>query len=421
MTRRVVLAFLLLFAAIGALLFVLREERRDDRKQREEARLLQFDDRSVKAVVATGTGLEARFERNETGWRMTEPVFDAVDPEAVEEILQAAKRSRVLRVLENPETLSSYGLAPPEGSISLEADHPVPRLDLGIEDPTRQGLFARVQGREGVLLLGYPDASVLRSLNPYDLRDRTLTGVISAEVVGITVERGGESVVLKRDADGWWISRPLPMPASDQKVEALLGRLDRTIPKVLDDAGYPPAPSVGLDPPRVRITLDTADERRELRFGDSASLPYLPATRDDRETLMGLDRDALSDLPLDVPSLVDWKLTKSNRYRVVAWQDAAPSGTVSAERTAESRWRSSDGNEIPEDVVLAYLARLLEAPVESVTSGEAPDEETRIIRFRTEDGGEDAVHIHGERIATLDSLPGIVFRLQNEIPPPPDQ
>ncbi len=419
MARRIAVAVAVLAAAVGALLFFSRREDREAREERRAASLLRFDDREVRSVEVRGAAGDARFERAGKGWRMTAPVADAVDPEGLENLLRATKRSPVLRVVDRPEALAAYGLDPPVASVRIEADHGVPRLDLGIEDPTRQGIFARVEGRPGVLLLGYPDAIVLRSLDPNRLRDPSLAGVRMSEVVAATVERGGGRLRLERGRGGWWITEPSRMPASDPRVDALLSGLERIVPAVLDDSAFPPAPELGLDPAEVRIVLDTAATKRVLGFGSARPEGWVPAVRDDRETLMRIDRSAVDRLPLDEAALADTKLTKANRYEVTFWEDVQGSLRVAAERSGESTWTGAGGREIPEDRVLGYLARVLEAPVAAIERGSPPTSEPRVIRFRLADGSEDRIRIHPERIAAIDSLPGIVFRLKSDLPPAP--
>jgi hypothetical protein len=419
MARRLAVALAVLVVAVGVLVFFSRREQRETREERRAASLLRFDDREVRAIAVHGAATDARFERAGKGWRMTAPVADAVDSEALEKILRAAKRSPVLRVVDRPEALESYGLDPPVASVRIEAGREVPRLDLGIEDPTRQGIFARVEGREGVLLLGYPDAIVLRGLDPNLLRDPSLAGIVMAEVVAATVERRGTALRLERGRGGWWITEPTRMPASDQRVAALLGALERIVPAVLDDSAYPPAPELGLDPAAVRVVLETPAAKRELRFGTPAEAGWVPAIREDRETLMRLDRTAIEGLPFDEAALADGKLTKANRYEVTSWEDAHGAFRAAGERTGESDWTDAGGAGIPEDRILGYLARVLEAPVAAIERGSPPTSDPRVIRYRLADGSEDRIRVHPERVATIDSLPGIVFRLKSDVPPAP--
>lgn len=419
MARRLVVALAVLVVAGGALLFFSGREERETKEERRAASLLRFDDREVRAIAVRGAETDARFERSGKGWRMTAPVGDAADSEAVEKLLGATKRSAVLRVIDRPEALEAYGLDPPVASVRIEAGREVPRLDVGIDDPTGQGIFARVEGREGVLLLGFPDAILLRGLDPNRLRDPSLAGTRMSEVVAATVERGGKALRLERGRGGWWITEPSRMPASDQKVESLLGSLERIVPAVLDDSAFPPAPELGIDPAAARVVLVTSAAKRELRFGAPVDAGWVPAVRDDRETLMRLDRSSVEGLPFDEAALADTKLTKANRYEVTFWEDVRGSFRAAAERSGESTWTDAGGAGIPEDRVLGYLARVLEAPVSGIERGSPPTSDPRVIRFRLADGSEDRIRVHPERVAAVDSLPGIVFRLKADLPPAP--
>ncbi len=356
-------------AALGVLLYVLvAREAGEDREARAEARLVAFDDRSLSALVISTRDGRARFERRGGSWRMTEPVEDAADPAAIETLVRALRRVSVQRTISQPESLSAYGLDPPVASIEIGASTEVPRVDLGDPDPTGEGLFARVAGREGVLVLGLPEAFALHGPTPDRLRDATLLGGLSTAVAEVGIRVGEASLRLARESDGWWIVEPERLPASDATVAALLSRLEAARVQVFGDGIDPEDPSLGLDPEALRIRVETPEGTREIVLGATGEAGIRAALRDDRKTILLVEGAAEIDPAPRTDAFLDRKLTKANRYRVVAFTDANDGRAVRATRKGESSWETEDGTPVPEDAVLAYLARLLEAPI----AGTAP-------------------------------------------------
>lgn len=72
----------------------------------------------------------------------------------------------------------------------------------------------------------------------------------------ILLERSaGPLIRLERDGDGWWMRSPVEAPADAESVKRLLAILRARVERVLP-ADAAAAGRLGLEPPRIRLTLD---------------------------------------------------------------------------------------------------------------------------------------------------------------------
>lgn len=85
---------------------------------------------------------------------------------------------------------------------------------------------------------------------------QTLTGIVAADLRVITVERDGEPrIQLERAQDGWRLREPLDLDADPGQVERLLSVLTAPVQRSFP-AQSASLRELGLDPPRLRLTLD---------------------------------------------------------------------------------------------------------------------------------------------------------------------
>ena len=106
--KRILILVVVVIALMATVLFIRQREQEQARVDQAEARLLSFGDREVSAVVMTVEGVDWRFEPVDRGWRVTEPVVDAASTDAVNQLISAANRVGVTRVIEDPEALSAF-------------------------------------------------------------------------------------------------------------------------------------------------------------------------------------------------------------------------------------------------------------------------------------------------------------------------
>ncbi len=416
MGRRIALA-LVLVVGLGIAFSVL--SRREEHRAREEDRkamLLRFDDRAVTAVVLAVGGVDWRFVPEAGGWRVAAPLNDAAGAKALTALLRACRLTAVNRVIEEPEALSAYGLDPPVAKLRLEGVH-VPTLELGEVDPTGEGLFARVEGRPGILVLELPTGLPLLRPEPSALRDRALLSVSPSEVRGLVVRAGGGETRAEREPTGWWITAPRRLPASDAQVDHLLRGLAEAEVRAFEDGARPQDPGLGLGADAVEIRVATESGERILRLGATTRKGLRYATRDDRATVLALEPASLASLPLDRDALLEKRLTKVNRYLVAAFDYRAGAERFSAKREGKGPWLTDTGEALQDGSVYGFLARALEAPTTGWAEGAPTGDPAAVLEFELEGGAKDRVEFyHGMRARTA-SLPGLLYQLAS---PPPD-
>jgi hypothetical protein len=415
MRGRIGLAVLAVGLLAAGVWWTRRQEDRAARIERAESRLSAFDDRAVTAFTLETRSGTWRVVRAAKGWRIASPVDDAASAAAVEALLVAARRAPVVQRIEPADQPSSYGLDPPLARLTLEGVA-VPPLELGDVAPTGEGLFARVSGRPGVLILRLPDGAALVAPDGAKLRDPSLTDLPQSAVDGIVLARGG--VRLARGDDGWWIEAPRRLPASSERVDELLGAILGLTIVGADDAGAASDPRFGLGPRADRVTLRSGTETRAVTFGADAGGGRRYAASEGRGAILIVDAAPLADMPRDVDALRAVKLTNVNRYHVTEVVYASGAMRFSAKRKDDATWTAASGAAVPAARVYALLVALLEAPTSSWSERAPTGAATATLEYVTEAGARGRVEIFGDR-ASWSGAPGATFHLASPAPPVP--
>jgi len=415
--RRLLVGLLALALAAAAAWVVARREQVRERHDRAEARLLTFDSRAVTGLVLTTPQQTWRFERGEEGWRMVSPVTDNASDRDVYTLLAVTQQTTVVETIDEPEALASYGLDPPFLTLRVLGPE-VPVLYVGTPTPLNDGVFARIEGRPGVLVLDRWEAEAFRK-DPAALRDRSLTGLLLSEVTALEIRRGAKRVRVEREGDAWWLTEPLRVPASGSAVDRVLSALDETAVMGFQDFGDPAEPRFGLDGPETWIvTLYLPDGSHELRIGAPAAEGARYAKRQGREAILAVPDEGMDALTVDPAELGSDTLTPYNRYRVARFDYRTAEDRLSAARDESGVWSSSDGAVLDEGAVYGLLVRTLEARVEGFDAADArsPGEPLATLDVTLEDGASDRISFLPRDRAVVASLPRLVFRLRSAPP-----
>ncbi len=415
--KRLLAGLLALLVVSAAAWFVLRRERQQQRAQRTESRLLQFDDREVSGLEIRREGRDWLFEQRDGRWYVTEPVDDLASAAGVRRLLSVVQQATVIETVEQTEDLAAYGLDPPLQSLQVVGPA-VPALHLGDVTPLGDGVFARVEGRPGVLVLGRVEAETLRT-PPEGLRDRSLTGLLGSEVIAVELRRGGASLRLERVDQTWWLTEPTRLPASIPAVDGLLGALDESPVVGFLDGVDEADPRFGLDSAdTLRVTLQTSVARREVRIGAAVSEEARFAWRDDRPPVLAVLAEPLDAVVVDERRMASGTLTPFNRYRVTRFDYRVGADTLSAARDEGDVWVGEDGRRLDEGAVYGLLVGLLEARISGwiAAEGEPAGEATASLTFTLESGQGDRIEFFPDRRARVESLPHVLYRLPADPP-----
>jgi len=415
--KKTLVLMAVVIALIAGVLVIRHREEAESLRERAEQRLLTFGDREVEAIVLTVEGVDWRLEPADGLWRVIEPVEDAADPDAVNQLIAAANRVLVTRVIDEPEALSAYGLDPAVATVRFEGVGAV--LHLGTVSPTGDGLFARVDGRPGVLVLESTmlTAAALDHPDPQRLRDPQLFGIPRTDVAGLRASLRTEELRVERRPDGWWIAEPRALPASDEVVEGLLDAFDEATVLEFRDGADGASPELGFGDDSLGVDVETSDGIRRFVVGSRTPGGERFATRDDRSAVLKIDGGGFDDLGFDLQNLAARRLSRVNRYHIDRFTYRNGGASLTAERIGE-QWATEQGDPVPEETVYAMLASVLETPVAgwsgTASAGASPIAE---LRYRLQDGNEGAIAFLPGNRATVSGVEGVVYDLEG--PPPP--
>lgn len=160
-------------------------------------------------------------------WQITAPETLAVDPDAVNGLVNTLKDMNSDRLVEeNATNLAEFGLTQPQLQVSVtKKDGKVTKLLIGDETATSSGYFAKLGGENKVYTIGSFNKSSLEKTYQ-DLRDKRLVTIDSEKLSRVELAAKGQTVEFgKNPQNEWQIVKPKPMRADNWAVEELVRKL----------------------------------------------------------------------------------------------------------------------------------------------------------------------------------------------------
>lgn len=295
------LVLLVLAAGLGYYAYFVeptKETSREARAKREKLFTVEaekIDELTVKAVNGDVTKL------TKTGdtWKIVSPAALAVDPAEVSAITTALAGLEQEKVVEeNPPSLKEFTLDPARISITFHSagETGTHRLDVGVKTPLGENLYAKLEGKPAVFLIGsYREDALNKST--FSLRDKTVLTFDREGANFLKIDNGKAPIVIARTDKIWRLSTPIDAAADFTVVDGLVGRLYQSRMKAyVTDDGTKDLKKYGLDKPQYTVTIGAGSARSELAIGTKTEDGNVYARELTRPNIFALEGTLLDDL-----------------------------------------------------------------------------------------------------------------------------
>src|ERR1017187_7233235 len=239
-------------------------------------RVLDFQSKDISGLKIELTNQVYTLERSGDQWQIKQPLDVRANYSTVSSILdelEFAERNRSITEKElTGMTPKDFGLETPRVRLTLRNKKESMILLVGNETPTKDAVYAQLQGKEDVLVV--PKSiyeRVDRTLD--DLRDRTVVDFQAASATRVEIKSADRVIELAKSAittnaePRWALTRPLAARADQRKVGELLADLGglRVTDFVSESARDIPA--YQLDEPEREVTVWTGESGKTLQIG----------------------------------------------------------------------------------------------------------------------------------------------------------
>jgi hypothetical protein len=235
--------------------------------------ILKFDRDKVDGIDINGGDKPIQLVRENTEWKIAQPLQVRADYGAVEGLLgklQSAAMKSIVTDAAVPADLKKYGLDKPAATVDLRMGSAKATLELGgkAQDNTS---YARDASQNAVVTVDSALADDLRK-TAADYRRKDVFEFRSYNANRVEFTRGGQTVVFEKvkgegkDAtDKWRRASPSPADADKDKMESLLSRVSNMRATSFVDASA----KTGLGSPVMTVVAGFGDPKKEehVSFG----------------------------------------------------------------------------------------------------------------------------------------------------------
>ena len=243
-------------------------------------RVLDFQSKDITGLKIDLTNQVYTLERLGDQWQMKQPLNVRANYSTISSILDELEFAERNRVITGKEltglTPKDFGLENPRARLTLQNKKGSMILLIGSETPTKDAVYAQLQGKKDVLVA--PKSiyeRVDRTLD--DLRDRTVIDFQAASATRIEIKSTDRVIELSKSAittnaePRWVLTRPLAARADQRKVSELLADLSGL--RVTDFVSESPrdVPTYLLDEPEREVTVWTGESGKTLQIGRTST------------------------------------------------------------------------------------------------------------------------------------------------------
>jgi hypothetical protein len=356
----------ILLAFVGGFYYVYEVRLGPEREKVEtrKGRVFTADTADVTAIELKRPDGTVKAQREGESWQLMAPVKTKGDRGPIEETITTVVTAKMDREIDAaPKSLADFGLDAPAAEVDLTLkDGKHLRLLLGGKSPTGVWVYAKERDKPNVFVVG---ESVLRDATrpPADFRDKTVLAFSRADVTGIEIAKGGETIGVEPDGQKWKITRPTPRPADGDAISDLLEKLGAA--KVKEFVAEAPTSlgTYGLDRP-LRLVVFVGKEKdraaRTILFGNvDEAKKGVYAMREGHASVLLIPEEVWKAVPQNVAVLRDKTVVAFERDKVTRFDIESPKGQVTVTRDKEG-WKITAPEAVAADQVEAgaVLTRL---------------------------------------------------------------
>lgn len=222
---------------------------------------------------ARAQAIDETYARDDEGvWHITSPFEALAHPRKLTALIRYLQGAAGRYYIDDPESLSDYGLDPPFARISVHADSgEVQTLLFGwlSSDEDNPGLFAKRADNPSIFIA---DAHLLTLLpaGPEDYRDKRLFTHEAKQLQTIRYKDSRSEIRLEYDIDkGWLLVEPISDDTDQLAVSMYIALLKRITGLSFPDVERVPS----LDPPLITLDFTYSDDTPPTSIHIGAAVP----------------------------------------------------------------------------------------------------------------------------------------------------
>ena len=232
MLKKIVIALVVLILLAGYLAWSNKKEETKKAKENQEKKVVKLDFDKLKKIIIKRPDSTVVLEKKDAYWWIVQPVEDYADTYSVNNIIDAFRDRKYVRMVSNnAKDLSIFDLENPKYSITfITKDGKQVTLQIGRRLPTSSKIFVKYPGSRAVYLVrtGFL-YSLRKNINGY--RDKKIfkifyakppTGSGARAIIKIQVyQKGGENYTLYSEIENEKVPEEVQKSGSPEKLKRI--------------------------------------------------------------------------------------------------------------------------------------------------------------------------------------------------------
>lgn len=341
--------YLSILAALAAYVYFVEIRHKQEQQVIEEkaAKIVHLEkDKIVEIELLSRDKEKIELKKPSDTWVLTSPVKTKADESAVASLLHSITDAKPEKVVSEKDVKwEDYELDKPEFAVALGTKDQTAEVRFGSANPAKTSYYVRVDKQPKLLLVA---DTLKNSLNKsaFDLRDKTVVGLVPDQVDRIAISAEGKEVELQREPkDQWTMEKPERIRAKASIIALNLRTLTNlTAKSIIDDPAKDGDP-YGLNSPQETILMAGKERKQTLLIGVPQKKEAAPGAEPDRyarikgqDTVYVLDGRALKSLKTNPDELRDRSLLTFNPADIEKLEISLDGKTWLAAKDKDNKW-----------------------------------------------------------------------------------